>query len=448
MSKTAQWSSQWGFILAASGAAVGLGNIWKFPYIAGENGGGAFVLVYLLCVFLIGAPIIIAEIMLGRRGKSDPIHAMKSVAKDSKRSKHWQWVGILGVFTGFLVLSYYSVIAGTALDYVYQAGAGHFTNASATRIDLLYDQVTHNPWLLLALHSIIMIVTIWIVARGVNKGIEFFAKWLFPIMFLLLLVLVFYAYANAYFFKGLYFLFHPNFHALSANAVLIALGHAFFTLSIAIGSMMVYGAYLPERISIGKVALCVVLIDTLVALIAGVAIFPIVFQHGLKPGAGPGLIFETLPIAFGHMALGRLMASVFFIMLTFAAITSTISLLEPTVAWLLKITRLKRGTIAFLSGFLIWFIGIGTVLSFNLWQHDTLFGETFFDALDYLTANIMLPVGGLLITFFVGWRMDRELIKASFYTSNTIAFKTWFFLTRYLAPIAIIFVFLSLLKIV
>ncbi|RMD70134.1 MAG: sodium-dependent transporter, partial [Gammaproteobacteria bacterium] len=288
-----QWSSRFAFILAATGSAVGLGNIWKFPYITGENGGGAFVLVYLLCILAIGLPIMMAEVMLGRRGRQNPINTMRTLAEESGASPWWRLLGWMGVLAGFLILSYYSVIAGWALAYIFRSAGGLFEGATAAMVQSIFAHLVQDPEKLLAWHTIFMGMTMMVVARGVRSGLEKAVRYMMPALFILLLVLVGYALNTGAFREGLDFLFTPRFERLSAPGVLIAMGHAFFTLSLGMGAIMIYGSYLPERASIARVSMAVVFSDTAVALLAGLAIFPLVFAHGLEPGSGPGLIFQT-----------------------------------------------------------------------------------------------------------------------------------------------------------
>lgn len=436
------WTSRWAFILATTGAAVGLGNIWKFPYIAGENGGGAFVLVYLACIALIGVPLLVAEVMIGRRGRQNPAGSMFSAAQDSSSQTQWYWVGFASILAGFLILSYYSVIAGWACDYVFQALLGHFKGKSPQEIDGIFTALVSSPWRLLFWHSMIMLCTVGVIIAGIEHGIERSIRYMFPTMLVLMLIIVLYSVRTGYFGHGLSFLFHPDFHKISANGVLIALGHAFFTLSLATGSIMMYGAYLPRDISIPKTSMFIAAADTFIALIAGLAIFPIVFANGLEPGAGPGLIFKTLPIAFGRMHFGTVFATIFFLMLVFAAFTSAISLLEPTVAWLIERLKTTRTKASILAGSFIWLLGLGSAFSFNLWQNKRLFGLTFFELLDYLTANIMLPLGGLMIAVFAAWFYRRDFILSELNMGNGIVFLTWRGLLGVVAPVAITFVFL------
>ncbi len=441
-----QWTNRTVFILAATGSAVGLGNIWKFPYIAGENGGGTFVLVYLLCIALIGMPIMIAEIMLGRRGKQSPINTMIALAKDEHRNPGWVWLGWMGVFAGFLILSYYSVIAGWAMSYIFRTAGGLFLGVTADGVNSIFTELVSDPERLLAWHTIFMVITMMVVARGVKQGLEKAVTFLMPMLFVLLIIIVIYAMTTGYFMEGVRFLFTPG--AIDGKGILIAMGHAFFTLSLGMGAIMVYGSYLSNEHSIVQASILIALADTVVALLAGMAIFPIVFANGLEPGAGPGLIFQTLPIAFGHMQGGTLVGVLFFTLLVFAAWTSAISLIEPAVAYLVENKGLTRIYASVWIGALTWFVGLGTVFSFNIWKDKTLTipylfeKQTFFDTLDYLTANIMLPLGGLFIALFAAWVMREQSTKDELATYPVI-YNVWRFLVRFVTPLAVIVVFLK-----
>ncbi len=446
-SQHGQWSSRMVFILAATGSAVGLGNIWKFPYIAGENGGGAFVLTYLLCILVIGLPIMMAEIMLGRRGRQSPINTMRILAAESNASALWSWLGWLGVVAGFLILSYYSVIAGWAMAYVVRVASGVFDGATADGVSHIFGEFIADPEKLLAWHSLFMIITMLVVARGV-KGLERAAKFLMPALILILILLVGYSMNQGAFQQGVSFLFSADFSKINAAGVLTAMGHAFFTLSLGMGAIMVYGSYLPARVSIGSTTVIIALADTAVALLAGLAIFPIVFANGLTPASGPGLIFQTLPIAFGHMAYGAFFGTLFFLLLVFAAWSSSISLIEPAVAWLVENKKMSRMRACIWAGLLTWLIGIGTVLSFNLAADVTIFGQTFFDLMDYLTANIMLPLGGLCIALFAGWVMAAETSASELNLPNDYLYKAWRFIVRYVSPVAVLLVFLNVIGLI
>ena len=442
-----QWSGRMAFVLAATGSAVGLGNIWKFPYITGENGGGAFVIVYLLCIAAIGIPIMMAEVLLGRRGRQSPINTMTALAAEEGRAPVWKYLGWLGVVAGFLILSYYSVIAGWALSYVFRTASGAFTGANAETVNNIFTDLVSDPERLLAWHSIFMIATMMVVARGVQNGLEKAVRYLMPALFILLAVLMIYAMNSGHFIEGAKFLFSPDFSKIDANAVLIAMGHAFFTLSLGMGAIMVYGSYLPKDISIAKTSILIAAADTLVALMAGLVIFPIVFAHGLEPGAGPGLIFKTLPLAFGQMDAGILVGVLFFILLSFAAWSSSISLIEPAVAWLVENKGMTRVYASTLMGVATWIVGLGTVFSFNIGADWKLFDKTFFDLLDYLTANIMLPLGGLFIALFAGWLMSQKSTQDEL-AGNEGSYNLWRFLVRYITPIAVMVVFLNVIGVI
>ena len=443
-----EWSSRWAFVLAAAGSAVGLGNIWKFPYITGENGGGAFVLVYLVCIAVIGIPIMMAEVMIGRRGRQSPINTMISLSEEAGRSRYWSILGWSGVIAGFLILSYYSVIAGWALAYVFRAGIGMFTGASADQVGGIFKDFLASPERLLAWHTIFMVMTMVVVGRGVRSGLEQAVRFLMPALFVLLLIMVGYAMSTDSFIKGLAFLFEPDFSKLSRDSVLIAMGHAFFTLSLGMGAIMIYGSYMPEKVSIAKTTFLIAGADTVVALMAGMAIFPIVFANHLQAGAGPGLIFVTLPVAFGQMPAGSLFGAIFFILVVFAAWTSSISLIEPAVTWLVENHNMRRLTACVWSGIVTWIMGVGTVLSFNLWSEDKLFGKTFFDLLDYLTANIMLPLGGLFIAIFAAWVMREADVREELAMINRVGYRLWRFLVRYVTPVCVVIVFLNAIGVI
>ncbi|MDO9168615.1 MAG: sodium-dependent transporter [Methylobacter sp.] len=437
-----QWSSRFAFILAATGSAVGLGNIWKFPYIAGENGGGAFVIVYLLCVLLIGIPIMMAETMLGRRTRQNPIDTMITLSDEAGADKNWHYLGWMGVIAGFLILSYYSVIAGWASAYVLKAFTGSFFDADASEIKGLFDGLIASPIQLIFWHSLFILATMSIVARGVKTGIEKAVRFLMPSLFVMLILLVAYAMTTGSYDQGLKFLFTPDFSKLTGDSVLTAMGHAFFTLSIGMGAIMVYGSYLPKDISISKTVFLIAGTDTAVALLAGMAIFPIVFASGLEPAAGPGLIFQTLPIAFGSMTGGWLFGILFFVMLVFAALSSSISLIEPAVAWLVENKDMNRKQACIWSGSITWLLGLGTAFSFNVWSEFKFFDRTIFQLLDYLTANLLLPIGGFCIAVFAGWIMKQQHSEHELGMPNPLSYQVWKVLICYVAPAAVFLVFL------
>lgn len=444
-----QWSSRLAFILAATGSAVGLGNIWRFPYETGVNGGGAFVVIYLLCIALIGLPVMIAEIMLGRRGRQSPINTMATLAREEGHSNWWGGLGWMGVLAGFFILSFYSVVAGWTLAYVVETVAtGGFKGIDAAASGEKFGALISDPWTLLGWHTLFMAMTMLVVARGVQSGLERAVTLLMPTLFALLILLVGYAMATGAFNEALSFMFTVRFDQISSEGVLSAMGQAFFSLSLGMGAIMVYGSYLPNDSSIARTAVTVALADTAVALLAGLAIFPIVFGSGLEPGSGPSLIFQTLPIAFGEMSLGLFVGAAFFILLAFAAWTSAISLVEPAVAYLVENRGHTRLFASFLVGGLAWLLGIGALLSFNLWSDYTLWGLTFFDLLEYLTTKIMLPLGGLFIAIFAVWVMSESSSRHELGKSEpkiNAIFPFWRFAVRYIAPIAIVAIFLNVI---
>jgi NSS family neurotransmitter:Na+ symporter len=441
------WSSRLAFVLAVTGSAVGLGNIWKFPYIAGENGGGAFVLVYLICVAAIGLPVMMAEILIGRRGRRNPVTTMAMLGEEEGSSRRWNLVGFMGVVAGFLILSYYSVVAGWTLAYVPKSIAGVFTGASARDIEAIFTEFT-GSWVSVSIaHTIFMGSTIFVVARGVEHGLEQAVRFMVPALGLLMLVLLGYAVTSGGFSAGVAFMFTPDFNALTWDGVLQAMGQAFFTLSLGMGAVMAYGAYLPEETSITGASASVVFADTLIALLAGLVIFPLVFANNLDPGDGPGLVFVTLPLAFGQMAGGLFFATDFFVLLSFAAWTSALGMIEPGVAWVVEHFGRTRAQAATMVGGAIWALGLGTVLSFNVLSDFTFLRGTIYQNVEYLTSNVMLPLGGLLITVFGAWVMCRNSTSEELGGAGS-SYKSWRFLARYVAPAAILLVFLQAVGII
>jgi len=417
---------------------VGLGNIWKFPYIAGENGGGAFVLVYLGCILLVGIPVMMAEVMLGRKGRMSPINAMKNITRGLGESRRWSAVGWLGVAAGILILSYYAVIAGWALHYVVEMASGRLQGAAGSDAAATFAGLLDNPRKLMLWQSVFMVLTIAVVVGGVTKGLGVAVRIMMPVLFLLLVVLLFFAARQGDMAAGAEFLFSFRADKLSWAGVLEALGHAFFTLSLGMGAIMAYGAYMPERAPIGKTVITIALLDTLVALMAGMAIFPIVFASpGMEPNAGPSLMFQTLPVIFGNMPGGLLFGTLFFVLVSVAAWSSSISLMEPAVAWLIESWRVNRVVANLMLGGFAWVLGLGTVLSFNHWKEHTLAGNTFFDVLDFLTSSIMLPLTGLLIAVFVGWVMKPGDAIGALGDNAPRVLRFWHWLLAYVAPLAI-----------
>lgn len=426
-----RWDSRWTFILAAAGSAIGLGNIWKFPYITGENGGGAFVFIYLLCIAVIGLPILMAEIVVGRHARLNPINATLQIARQSDASKAWALIGVIGAITGLMLMSFYSVVAGWIMQYIIEAGIGHFTNISAATADQHFTtSLSNNKPLQLGWHTAFTLLTLAVVATGVKKGLGNAVRILMPLLFLLLIVLLIYSMKVGNFKAAIDFLFVPDFSKLTGQSVLKALGHAFFTLSVGMGVMIAYGAYMPANTSIAKTALTIIFLDTAVALMAGLAIFSLVFANGIAPSAGPELIFISLPVAFGSMPFGQFFGCVFFILIFIAAWTSAISLIEPSVAWITENTRLSRLVSTGIIGLIIWFGGLACI-----------YIDDAFNTLEYTASNILLPLGGLLVTLFVGWKMKRKIAKTELSDLNYYTFNLWYAVLRVFSPIGILIIF-------
>ena len=454
------------FIFAATGSAVGLGNIWKFPWMVSESGGGAFVLIYIASVILIALPIMIAEVFIGRHGKQNPVASLQFLSKESssfdvtevdgdlnrvttKKQKYsnsddysnWQLVGWVGIIAGILILSFYSVIAGWTMSYILKAGSGAFNLINLEGSKEIFANLVSDPIKLVAWHTVFMFLTCYIVAKGVKGGLEKAVKLLVPGLFLILIGLALYSTTLSGFSDGIKYMFVPELSKISPSVVLSAIGMAFFSLSIGMGSLMIYGSYLSDDSSIGEVTTIVAFADTSVAILAGLIIFPIVFTYNLDPStAGPGLIFETLPIAFGSMPGGNIIAILFFILLFFAAITSSISLIEPAISFLIEKYSISRATASIRLGFLTWLIGLGTLFSFNLISDYKILGMNFFGILDGLTSKIMLPLGGLLMAIFTGYIVKRQIVMDELRLS-AIKFNLWLILIRYIAPIAVTLIF-------
>jgi NSS family neurotransmitter:Na+ symporter len=434
------WGQRGSFILAATGSAVGLGNIWKFPYITGENGGGAFVLMYVLFVATIGIPIMMAEILMGRRTRANPIIATYELCEQAGVSKAWSGLGWMGVVAGMVILSFYTVIAGWTLEYSLLAFEGTFTGLDGEGSKALFDSLLADPGKVLQWHSVFTLMTVVILALGVTRGLESSVRWMMPLLFLLLFVLLGYAIKDGEFETSLRFMFSFKLEDVSWEGALVAMGHSFFTLSLGMGAIMAYGAYMPSNQSVGQTVLIVAALDTLVALVVGVAIFAFVFATpGISPGAGPGLMFVTLPVAFGNMGAGVVIGTVFFVMVILAAWTSTISLLEPGVAYLNERFGIHRVVASLLLGAITWLLGLGSVYSFNDWADvQILWGKNFFDSMDFVATNIMLPLGGVLIALFVGWKLRDDIILHDLKFEAAWVFRLWRPILKYISPIAVL----------
>jgi NSS family neurotransmitter:Na+ symporter len=447
MSNPKIWTHKGTFLLAAVGSAVGLGNLWRFPYLAGENGGGAFILVYALTIAAVGIPILIAETLLGRASRKSPIMGMKDLISANNSHPAWKTIGWMGALAAFIILSFYSVIAGWAIHYSGLMFSGSLSGASAEVISSGFDELLASPGLLVLYHSIFMGVSILIVGMGIHKGIENGLRFMMPALFIILMVVVIYGAIEGDLSAALNFLFTFNIEDLSLEGWLDAMGQSFFTLSLGMGAIMAYGAYMSPESSLTRTAISIAFVDTLIALLAGVAIFSLVFGQGLEAGQGPGLMFVTLPLAFADLPGGGMLGGVFFVLVIGAALTSAISLVEPVAGYFIEQFKISRPKAVALMGGGCWLLGLLTVFSFNIWSSGTithdLFGKSPFDVLEFMT-NIMMPLGGVLIALFVGWSLSRDMVKAQMMTT-AIWLSCWQVLVRYIAPTAVTFVFLRTL---
>ena len=443
MSTNKIWQKNTTFILAAAGSAVGLGNIWKFPYMVGSNGGSAFVIIYLVCILAIGFPVMVSEVLIGKYVRKSPINSLNHLSREFKLNINWKFLGILGALAGVTILSYYSVFAGMAFSYIFKVFPQGLENPSQYSSEYFYN-LSSSPLNLIFWHTIFLFFTSIIVGLGVVKGIGRSVNILMPFLFFFIILVSIYSSFIGDFKSTISFLFNPDFSVITPQIVISAMGQAFFSLSVGMGAIMAYGAYMPEKQMIGKTVLTIILLDTFVALAAGLAIFPIVFSNtSLQITAGPGLIFETLPVAFYSLPLGSVFSCIFFILITIAALSSSISLLEPFTAWIEETGKMNRASIVFILGILIWILGLGSIFSFNIWSDLKLFGLTFLGLLDYLTNNIMLPLGGFFVTVLIGWVLPKDFLRENLKLTDTFFY--WFYLTlRFIAPSSIILIFLYL----
>ncbi|PLW81939.1 sodium-dependent transporter [Kineobactrum sediminis] len=435
------WSSRFAFLMAAVGFAVGLGNIWRFPYVTGENGGAAFVIVYLLCAFGIGVPILIAELMIGRRGQASPPEAVAVVAVESKRSRHWGWVGGMGVLTAYTIEIVYAVIVGWVLWYLFKAVTTGFAGVDAIDAGLQFEAVLASNYGMLFWTLVGLAVTGLIIYAGVQKGIERAVVVMMPLMFVLLVILATYNYFAGGFVEAVAWLFTPDFSKIGPDAVLAAIGQAFFSIGVAMGGMMIYGSYLPKSISISHSVFIIVIADTVVALLAGLVIFPAVFHYGLDPGAGPGLIFQTLPVAFAQMPGGHLFSVLFFIMLAVGGITSMVGLIESVNAWIEERFAISRHRSSLMVIGSIAVLSVMSILSYNVLGDISFGGKNFNDAMDYFSNQIMLPLSGLMIALFAGWVMSRDASRDELTSLKSVTYEVWHFMIRFVVPPALLVIF-------
>jgi neurotransmitter:Na+ symporter, NSS family len=436
--QTEQWTNRLGFILAAAGSAIGLGAIWKFPYVAGTSGGGAFFLLFLLFTVLIGLPLLLGEFVIGRSTQQEAISAYRTIAPGTG----WHWIGRLGVATCFLLLSFYSVVGGWIFTYFFRGLTGQLIGQP---YEQLFQDVIADPIGSVAAQFVFMLATIVVVARGVQSGIESANRYMMPGLFLLFLVLMVRSLTLDGAGSGVAFFLMPDFSKLSAESILYAMGQSFFSLSVGVSVMVTYSSYLGKEENLVKSAGSIVGLNLLVAFFAGLAIFPAVFSLGMKPEAGPGLLFIILPSVFEHIPFGTLFLLVFLALFLFATLTSAFSMLEVIVASLARGNEEKRKRLSWIVGMLIFAVGIPSALSFGVWSDVTFFGKTMFDAADFLVSNVLMPLGALLIAVFVPLKMKREVLIQELQARTPLGrklFAAWLLLLKYAAPLAIIVVFL------
>ncbi|MBB4826219.1 NSS family neurotransmitter:Na+ symporter [Sporosarcina luteola] len=435
MKQREQWTSKLGFVLAAAGSAIGLGAIWKFPYMTGSNGGSVFLLLFIVCTVAIGLPILLAEFIIGRRGQHDAVTSLKKLAP----GRNWYWIGWLGVGTSFILLSFYSVVGGWILSYLFRA---LFFQLSSSDYGKLFTDIIANPVEVLAGQAVFMLLTVWIVQGGIKGGIERASRWMMPLLFLFFIVLAIRSLTLEGAVEGLRFLFIPDWSYLTGKTFLLALGQAFFSLSVGVTAMMTYASYLPKEERLGQSAWNVSLLNIFISVLAGVVIFPAVFALGHSPSEGPGLIFVILPAIFNEIPLGGFFMIIFFILMLFATLTSSISMLEIGVSTGIGKNLERRKRVAWIFGTLIFVVGIPSALSFGILSNWKLPGGTFFDFADMLTSRYGLPIGALLISFFSGFVMTKDETADELKTSGALH-AVWKGIVRYIAPLAIIIIFIA-----
>lgn len=444
MAGTKTWSSNYVFLLASIGSTVGLSNIWKFTYLAGENGGGAFVLVYVLVLAILGIPILTAEMVIGKRGGKSMVGTLAALHHRDRIAAGWTSFGWAAMITVFLILSFYCVIAGWTLDYTATSVMGMLNALDREQSQSFFNNLLQSPFRMMVGQAVFVIATTWIVAKGIQDGLERSIGWMMPTLFIILFGLVLYGAIFGEFNAALRFLFQPDFSKITPQVFLAAFGQAFFSLGIGVGVMLTYGAYMPSNTPVLRSAAIIAFSDGLASVLAGLAIFPIVFKYGLSPAEGPGLLFITLPISFGEIPGGGWIGAFFFLLLFFAALTSSISLLESIVSHLEETLPFSRARITWVAGLLLWLVGLATVFSFNYLKDFAPLGffkpfehKTIFETIDYFGSNLLMPLGGILMAILAGWLLPKESIRTDLREEGAIAFEAWRFIVRWLAPVAV-----------
>ncbi|WP_409251814.1 sodium-dependent transporter [Bacillus sp. SCS-153A] len=446
MKNNDQWSSKIGFILAAAGSAIGLGAIWKFPYMAGTNGGGVFFLLFILFTILIGTPILLAEFVIGRRGGGDAVTSYRNLAPSSL----WPLVGYFGTFISLVILSFYSVVGGWIVSYLVRSLSGGLSGMSQAEYGALFESIISSPWEVLLAQLVFMVLTIIVVKGGIKAGIERASKFMMPALFVLFLVLVVRSLTLEGAMDGVRFLLQPDWSYLTADTALLALGQAFFALSVGISIMVTYSSYLSKTENMPNSAFSVAGLNIFISLLAGLVIFPSVFALGFQPDAGPGLVFVVIPAVFNEIAFGGLFLAIFLVLLLFATLTSAFSILEIIVAVMERGNPQKRSRITWFAGILVFVVGIPSALSFGVLTDFRIAGKSFFDFADFIASNIGLPVGALLISIFTAYVLKKSAVKEELQRGSGMSdglFETLYFLIRFVVPLAIIVVFLNSLEI-
>ncbi|WP_404350972.1 sodium-dependent transporter [Sutcliffiella horikoshii] len=442
MKQHEQWTSKIGFILAAAGSAIGLGAIWKFPYMAGTNGGGIFFLLFILFTLIIATPMLLAEFIIGRSTQKDAITAYKTLAKGSK----WHYIGILGVVASFILLSFYSVVGGWIVTYLGKSITGGLSQFSLEEYGGLFEQTIANPTQVLISQFIFLAITIWVVQAGVQSGIEKASKVLMPLLFIIFMVLLVRSLTLEGASEGILYFLQPDLSLITPNTFLMALGQALFSLSVGISIMVTYSSYLEKGENLVRSAGSVVWLNIIISLLSGLVIFPAVFALGLQPDEGPGLVFVVLPAVFDQLPLGGIFLTMFLVLLLFATLTSAFSILEIIVAVIVKDNQEKRRKIAIIGGMIIFILGIPSALSFGVLSGITIGDLLIFDVADFLVSNIALPVGAFFISIFVGYRIPKNILEDEFFQGSTVKkglFQVWYYLLRYVIPVGILLVFLQ-----
>ncbi|MCD8553343.1 sodium-dependent transporter [Seleniivibrio sp.] len=434
------WSGRLGFTLAAVGSAVGLGNIWKFPYITGMNGGGAFVLVYLLAIVICGLPLLIAELLIGRESQKDVVGTFKHLSKNP----FWSNIGWINFIASYVILSYYGTVAGWTFNFLLKSVSGSYLKLPAEQLTGLFGQLVGDALTQIFCFTVFLVLTVYAVLKGVKKGIEQWNRVMMPGLFIILVVMFAYAMTTKGAMEGIRFMFYPDFAKLTVEGVLEAIGHSFFTLSLAMGIIVTYGSYMDNKEVIFPMATKIAVLDTIVALVAGLALFPIVFTVGLEPAAGPGLIFKTLPQVFASLPFGHALSFLFFLLLAFAALTSMISIFEVVVAYLIDEKGMERKKASVMMGFVLFVTGLPAALSYNVLGDFTVAGMPVLDAMDNFASNYLLPIGGMLTSVFVGHILKKEIAYRQIAETDklVIVFNVWYFIIRFITPLTVLIVFL------